>query len=287
MRVDAAAEVTATARGSLLLIGGHEQPRGEILARFSELLSGSRDIALLTIATVEPQAAFRRYRDSFRDLGATEVRHLDARTREDCADQGGLRILEEAGGIFFTGGDQLRITSVLGGTPYEDALRRAHLRGAAIGGTSAGASAMSATMLVGGADEESARRVSVRMCPGLGFLPDAVVDQHFAQRGRINRLLAALAQNPGTLGVGIDEDTAVLVRAGEDMKVLGSGTVTVLDARGAWVGDASETAVDAPLRLGPVALWVLPEGSSFDLAHRVATHNRERPGQHSEAPAER
>ncbi len=279
--------MTTTPKGALLLIGGHEEPRGEILDRFSELSGGSREIALLTLATVEPLVAFERYRESFKELGVKVVHHLDARTREDCADRSGLKILEEAGGIFFTGGDQLRITSVLGGTPYEDALRRAYLRGATIGGTSAGASAMSSTMLVGGADEESARRGTVRMCPGLGFLPNAVVDQHFAQRGRINRLLAALAQNPGTLGVGIDEDTAVLVDARGAMQVLGSGSVTVLDARIARVGDASEAAVDAPLRLGPVALWVLPEGSSFDLSRRVATHNRKDAGQHSEVPASR
>ncbi len=269
------------------MIGGHEEPRGEILARFGDMVQKGQAIALLTLATEEPQAAFQRYRENFRHLGVPVVRHIDARTREDCSDEQGVRILEEAGGIFFTGGDQLRITSVLGGTPYEDALRRAHLRGAAIGGTSAGASAMSATMLVGGADEESARRGTVRMCPGLGLLRDAVVDQHFAQRGRINRLLAALAQNPGTLGIGIDEDTAVLVRPDEEMEILGSGTVTVLDARGAYVGDASEAAVDVPLRLGPVALWALPQGSRFDLGRRMATHNGAFPGQHSEVPASR
>lgn len=274
-------------KGTLLLIGGHEEPRGEILARFSDLSGGSREIALVTLATAEPLAAFRRYRESFKELGATAVHHLDARTREDCADPEGLRLLEGVGGIFFTGGDQLRITSMLGGTPYEAALRRAHLRGAAIGGTSAGASAMSSAMLVGGDDEESARRGTVRMCPGLGLLQDAVVDQHFAQRGRINRLLAALAQNPGTLGIGIDEDTAVLFHGGDEMEVLGSGTVTVLDARGAYVGDASEAAVDAPLRFGPVALWVLPEGSLFDLARRVEAHNRTGAGQYSEVPASR
>ncbi len=275
------------AKGALMLIGGHEEPRGEILRCFSELVGGSREIALCTLATVEPQAAFKRYRESLRDLGVTAVHHLDARTREDCSDERGIGLLEHADGIFFSGGDQLRITSVLGGTPYEDALRRAHLRGAVIGGTSAGASAMSSTMLVGGEDEESARRGTVTMCAGLGLLPDAVVDQHFAQRGRINRLLAALAQNPGILGIGIDENTAVLVHPGERMQVLGSGTVTVLDARGAYVGDASEAAVDRPMRLGPVALWVLPERSTFDLARRVSTHNQDSPGEHSEAPASR
>ncbi len=252
------------------------------------MTGGSREIALVTLATEQPAASFERYRDSFRNLGVKTLHHIDARMREDCADPQGLEVLEQVGGIFFTGGDQLRITSVLGGTPYEEALRRAYLRGAAIGGTSAGASAMSATMLVGGADEKSASRGTVRMCPGLGLLRDAVVDQHFAQRGRINRLLAALAQNPGTLGIGIDEDTAVLVHGGlEHMEVLGSGTVTVLDARSAYVGDASEAAVDAPVRLGPVALWVLPQGSSFDLVRRRATHNRPQAGEHSAVPVSR
>ena len=282
---DALGGAETTGEGALLLIGGHEEPGGKILERFAGLVPGSRPIALVTLATEEPAAAFERYRKSFGAFG-DQVQHIDAQSRLDCRDPGGIGLLEEAGGIFFTGGDQLRITSVLGGTPLEDALWRAHRRGAVIGGTSAGASAMSTTMLVGGADEESARRATVRMCPGLGFLPDAVVDQHFAQRGRINRLLAALAQNPGTLGIGIDEDTAVLVQ-GEAMEAFGSGTVTVLDARGAAVGDASEAAVDAPLELGPVGLWVLSHGASFDLARRAVTHSAARPGQHSEVPLSR
>lgn len=275
--------VGATTAGSLLLIGGHEAPRGAILAAFVDLAGSAPEIALLTLATQEPEEAYRRYRASFEQLGARAVRHLPAAARADCHDPEGVQSLREADGIFFSGGDQLRITSVLGGTPYEAAVRAAHHRGAVVGGTSAGASAMSATMLVGGADEESARRADVRMCPGLGLLPNAVVDQHFAQRGRINRLLAALAQNPGTLGIGIDEDTAVLVR-GDELKVLGSGTATVLDARGAIYGDASEAGVDAPLRLGPVRLWVLPASSRFDLERREPAHRGDARGEHSGVP---
>jgi cyanophycinase len=143
---------------------------------------------------------------------------------------------------------------------------------------------MTDTMLVGGQDEEAARRASIRMCPGLGLLRAAVVDQHFAQRGRINRLIAALAQNPGILGIGIDENTAILVRDGTRLEVLGEGTVTILDGRGTEVVEASEQDVDRPVALGSVALWVLRQGYAFDLDRRMPPHTPSLAGKTSAVP---
>ncbi len=270
--------------GPLLLIGGHEAPRGAALEAFATLAGKGGRIALLTAATEDPDAALRRYRETFGRLGLGEVLHISAQGRSDCAQREAAQAVEDADGIFFTGGDQLRITSLVGGTPVEAAIHAARSRGAVVGGTSAGASAMTDTMLVGGQDEEAARRASIRMCPGLGLLRAAVVDQHFAQRGRINRLIAALAQNPGILGIGIDENTAILVRDGTRLEVLGEGTVTILDGRGTEVVEASEQDVDRPVALGSVALWVLRQGYAFDLDRRMPPHTPSLAGKTSAVP---
>ncbi len=270
--------------GPLLLIGGHEEPRGAALEAFAAAAGKGGRIALLTAATENPQVALRRYREVFARLGLGEVLHVGAEDRSDCAQREAAQIVQGADGIFFTGGDQLRITSLIGGTPVEEAIHAARSRGAVVGGTSAGASAMTDTMIVGGHDEQAARRASIRMCPGLGLLRAAVVDQHFAQRGRINRLIAALAQNPGVLGIGIDEDTAILVQGGEHLDVLGSGTVTILDGRGADLVEASERDVDRPVTLGGASLFVLRQGYGFDLARRAALHTPRCAGKTSPVP---
>ncbi|MDA8347113.1 MAG: cyanophycinase [Thermaerobacter sp.] len=270
--------------GPLLLIGGHEEPQGAALEAFAANAGQGGRIALLTAATQDPQGAYRRYREIFTRLGLGEVVHIGVEDRSDCAQREAAQAVRDADGIFFTGGDQLRITSLVGGTPVEAAIHAARGHGAVIGGTSAGASAMTDTMLVGGQDEEAARRASVRMCPGLGFLRAAVVDQHFAQRGRINRLIAALAQNPGILGIGIDENTAILVRDEERLEVLGAGTVTILDGRGADLVEASEHDIDKPVALGSVALWLLRQGYGFDLRLRAPVHSSASAGKTSAVP---
>jgi cyanophycinase len=180
-----------------------------------------------------------------------------------------VRAVRQASGVFFTGGDQLRITALLGGTPLERALRRAFRAGCLVAGTSAGASAASTTMIVGGQAEVAPQRSAIRLAPGLGLLPGVVVDQHFAERGRIGRLLAALAQNPRALGLGLDEDTAAEVRAGR-LRVLGSGAATVCDAAGTALTNVSETGPHRVLALSGVRLHVLPEGYGFDLRRRRA-----------------
>jgi cyanophycinase len=249
-----------------VIIGGHEDRTGErrILRRFLSV-SGGRTARLVVIGTASSQgeAAGEAYRDLFLGLGADDCTVLALQDRRQARSARMLRALGSATGIFFTGGDQLRITSTLGGTPAEAALRRARRRGCAIGGTSAGASAMSGTMIVGGRGEDPPRFSAVRMSPGLGLLPGAVIDQHFAQRGRINRLLAALAQNPGLLGVGLDEDTAIVVEPGGDFFVEGSQSVTVLDGRTARTSGASDAAPDAPMGLTGVTLHVLVRGERY------------------------
>lgn len=253
-----------------MVVGGHEDHTGarRILREFVRLAGGERArVAVVATAAGDPGATAQAYAAGFRGLGAA-ARGLCVADRRQASDPQAIEVLNNATGIFFTGGDQLRITAVLGGTACERAVRRAHAEGAVVAGTSAGASAMSSTMIVGGRSDASPRREVVRMSPGLGLLPELVIDQHFAQRGRLSRLLAALGQNPGLLGIGVDEDTAFVVGDDDILTVTGSATVTVLDGRGVRISSASEADLDQSLTLTGVLLHVLGDGYGFDLRAR-------------------
>jgi cyanophycinase len=175
-----------------------------------------------------------------------------------------------AGGIFFTGGDQLRITSLLGGTEVDFALHEAYRKGTVIAGTSAGASVMSATMIIGGDEDSSPYQGSISMGPGMGLVHQVVIDQHFAQRGRLGRLVSAVAQQPAILGIGIDEDTAVIINSKNCMKVIGSQTVTVVDGNRCEHTNVSEAKPEQALALTAITVHILPGGYGFDLLDRRA-----------------
>jgi len=269
------------ARGHMVIIGGAEDKSGDcaILREFIKL-AGGRDsrLTVLSTASEDPRSG-EVYRSLFVELGAAEVSVLAVRHRAEANQQQYVSVSRESSGIFFTGGDQLRITGVLGGSKLSRALLESYHGGAVIAGTSAGASAMSETMLVGGSDDATPNKEIIRMAPGLGFLKEVVVDQHFAQRGRIGRLLAVMAHNPYILGVGIDEDTAISVSPDEIFKVIGSGTVTVLDGKGVSHSNVSESGMNNPLALTDVRLHILPRGYGYHLGQRqVLMHiNKEDP----------
>jgi cyanophycinase len=253
-------------RGPLVLIGGGERTDGDatILRRVVRLAGGrAARIAVCTVASAEPRESYHTYHRTFTALGAGGIEAVHVSSRAEARRLSALRTVATATALFFTGGDQLRLTSLLGGTPLETALKRAFVRGMCVAGTSAGASAVSATMIVGGESTEAPKMNTIRMAPGLGLLGGVVVDQHFAQRGRIGRLLSALAQNPRSLGLGLDEDTAVEIRPDGMLTVIGSQTVTILDPAAASFTNASESAPDQPLALAGVRLCVLPAGFSF------------------------
>lgn len=250
------------------MIGGGERTgEGAAILRRVVERSGGADavVCICTVASEIPRRVAAPYERAFLRLGAREAVALHMANRADASRRASLYTLARASGVFFTGGDQLRLTSLFGGTPLDALLRRRFgVSGVCVAGTSAGASAVSATMVVGGDAEESPKKNTIRMAPGLGLLSGVVVDQHFAQRGRIGRLLSALAQNPSVLGLGLDEDTAVEVDGNGFFHVLGSQTATLLDARGARFTNASESALDQPLAIGGVRLFVLPAGYGFD-----------------------
>lgn len=254
--------------GPLIIIGGHEDKSGDrtILREVARRLSGGR-LVIATVASHEPEGYFDTYRKAFRDLGVGELVELYVEERNESHDNSVLAVLDGAAGVFFTGGDQLRITSQVGDTPIERRIRDLHVRGGLIAGTSAGASAMSETMLVKGPSEESYRIGEVHMAPGLGFLRDVIIDQHFAERGRFGRLLGAVAHNPRLMGLGIDENTAAVVEQGK-MTVLGEGAVYVIDGETATHSNISEGSADDALSMFDVTLHVLSKDDVLDIAER-------------------
>ncbi|MGE5450692.1 MAG: cyanophycinase [Acidobacteriota bacterium] len=222
-------------RGSLMLIGGNEDRARDkrVLARFVELTrQASPQIVVLTAASQCQQDMWQLYDRAFADLGVARRQALSLSSRQDADQASAAEAIDQADGIFVTGGDQRRLLSLIGGTRVDAALRRAvEDRGACIGGTSAGASAMSARMLSEIAPDKPCQADNVALSDGLGLIRHAVVDQHFAQRCRLGRLLTVVAAHPDLLGIGIDEDTALVLDPGQGLEVIGSGAVTVLDAR--------------------------------------------------------
>src|SRR3954471_4482997 len=258
----------AERQGPLVIIGGHEDKEGdkEILGEIARHLDGGR-LIIATVASHEPEGYFPSYDRAFAALGVTGLQELYVNERAETVRPETLAILDGAAGGFFTGGDQLRISSQLGDTPIEKRVREIHEAGGVIAGTSAGASVMSDTMLVKGTSAESHRIGDLHLAPGLGLVRDVIIDQHFAERGRIGRLLGAVAQNPRELGVGVDEDTAMVVRDSH-FHVIGRGAVTVVDGHGVTHSNIAEAKPERTLSIYDVRLHVLSAGDGFDLAER-------------------
>lgn len=258
-------------KGNLIVIGGAEDKEGEcIILKEVVALSGgyAASIIVITAATEYPREIGNEYIDIFDRLGAKDVKAINICDRTSANEKSYADAIYNATCVFFTGGDQLRISSMLGGTLINEALVKAYENGLVIAGTSAGASAMSQTMIVSGEDDDSPRKCTIEMAPGLGLLEDVVIDQHFAQRGRIGRLLSAIAQNPYVLGIGIDEDTAIHVMPNGIFRVIGSQAVTVLDGMQLHYTNVSELKPEQPLALTNITLHVLPVGYGFDMSKR-------------------
>ncbi|GGB56930.1 cyanophycinase [Blastomonas aquatica] len=255
-------------QGILIAIGGHEDKDGDrtILKAVAEQVADGC-LVIATVASQDPEQYFEAYRAAFGALGVSDVAELYVDNRAQADDPELRALIAGAGGIFFTGGDQLRIASQIGDTPLEEEIRTLHKRGGVIAGTSAGASVQSDVMLVDGSGDESYRIGDMHMAPGLGLIPDVIIDQHFAERGRIGRLLGAIAHNPRLLGVGIDEDTAIVIESNR-FKVIGSGAVTVVDAGHVTRSNIAEAKPDRVLSIHDVVMHVLSAGDDFDLGSR-------------------
>jgi len=259
-------------RGWIIPIGGAEAKVGNvsILERFVAL-SGGRDARIAVIPTASQLIdTGPRYHELFRQLGAAEVVVLDFDTRRDCEEPGRLAELSECDGVFLTGGNQLRLSTLLGGTSVSRLLRTLNASGVHVAGTSAGAAFLSEHMIAFGAEGASPTAQGVTLAPGLGLTNRVIIDQHFRQRDRLGRLLSALAYNPFAIGLGLDEDTAAFIGPDETVEVEGSGAVTVLDSGGLTFSSMDRVQENEPVSLLGIQLHILTRGAQFNLHTRRA-----------------
>lgn len=256
--------------GTLILIGGHEDKEDDktILREVARRI-GNGKLVIATVASHEPDGVFPEYERIFRSLGVEHIYKLEIRERMEAKSEAKLRILDDATGVFFTGGDQLKITSQLGDTPIYQRIQDIYRKECGIiVGTSAGASVVCETMVVRGNSDESHRvRSALLMAPGFGLIKDVIIDQHFAERGRIGRLIGAIAQNPRNLGIGIDEDTAIIIED-ENFYVLGSGAVYIIDGTEVTYSNIAEASPERTMSIYDVTLHILCQEDGFNLVTR-------------------
>ncbi len=259
-------------RGWIVPIGGAENKENDrdILEHFVAVSGGeSANIVVIPTASRLSETG-PRYEQIFKNLGAAKVAVMDFDTRRDCQEPGRLRRIEEATGIFFTGGNQLRLTTLLGGTPVAKLIRTRNAHGVTVGGTSAGASILSEHMIAFGDEGSSVISGSVRLAPGLGLTNRFIIDQHFRQRDRLGRLMTALAYNPFAVGIGLDEDTAAFIGPDETVEVSGSGGVTIVDASEVSYSSVAESVEGQPICVLGLRLHFLVAGATFNLHTRQA-----------------
>jgi len=270
---DEAAQVTARIApprsGQVIPVGGAEEldptASQSILAEFLRLSGGKRaHLAIIPTASGDPAASGEGYCQLFKEMGAQAAEVLEIGQREDANQAAAVELIERATGVFITGGDQARLVSLLVGTLVMEAIRRCNRNGVVVAGTSAGASILSAHMLVPGANPDLRTNDAG---PRRGEIEIVIIDQHFSQRGRIGRLLAAFAANPGLLGLGIDEDTAAIIDGSSVLTVMGSGAVTVIDGRNA-TSDYFQRTPGEMLSIVDSHIFVLGPGRQFDLTTR-------------------
>ena len=260
-------------RGWIVPIGGAEEKEHDprILRRFVRLCGGREaDVVVIpTASRLDDTGA--RYEKIFTDLGVERVSALNFATRADCEREDWLERIAYATGVFFTGGNQLRLSTILGGTRVAKMIRQINAAGVTVGGTSAGASILSDHMIAFGSEGSSPRADSVRLAPGLGLTNRFIIDQHFRQRDRLGRLVSALAYNPFPVGIGLDEDTAAFIGPDNTLEVEGSGAVTVVDADGTEFSSMAQADENDPVCLIGLRLHILVAGATFNLHTRRAS----------------
>ena len=268
-----------TREGFIVPIGGAEEKIGDtrILSRFVELCGGDNArIAIIPTASQLDDTG-TRYEEVFHRLGVESAQALPFKVREDCEREDWLETLAAANGIFMTGGNQLRLSTIVGGTQAARAIRDASARGVHVAGTSAGAGFMSEHMIAFGGEGLLPRAGLVTMAPGLGLTNRVVVDHHFAERARLGRLMTALSYNPFAIGLGLDEDTAAFIGPDDVLNVMGSGSVTLVDPADIEFSNLSSRADGEPVCLVNVRVHFLVDGWSFDLNTREAWNGPDRP----------
>jgi len=260
-------------RGLIIPVGGAEEKMSDarILRRFVEA-SGGKDARIAIVPTASQLAdTGDRYETLFTELGAGRARALPFESRSDTERADWLDKLQRATGVFLTGGNQLRLATILGGTEVARAIRTLNAAGVPVAGTSAGAAFLSEHMIANGEDGGVPRANMVTLAPGLGLTNRVVIDQHFRQRDRLGRLLTALAYNPFAIGIGLDEDTAAFIGPDDTLEVVGSGGLTIVDCSGLEHSSMDVVGDREPVCLLGLRLHILTAGATYNLHTRVAT----------------
>jgi cyanophycinase len=265
-------DISGANRGYIIPIGGAEEKLNnpEILDRFVDVCGGlDARIGIIPTAS-ELEDTGRNYEKLFRKIGVKHTRVLPFITREDCQEGTDVDYIEKCDGVFMTGGNQLRLSTTLGGTKVAQLIRRRNAEGMHVAGTSAGAAFMPEHMIAGGAEGSTPSPDMVTMAPGLGLTNAFIIDQHFRERDRLGRLLTALAYNPFAVGIGLDEDTAAFIQPGDELEVVGSGGITVIDPTHLSYSSMDRARRGEPVSLIDVTLHILVSGGRFDIASRKA-----------------
>ncbi|HEU4699224.1 MAG TPA: cyanophycinase [Gemmatimonadales bacterium] len=272
LAVEAATTGRTPTRGYIIPVGGAEDKVGDaaILRRFAALCGGeAARIAIIPTAS-ELQDTGEGYQALFTRFGAAEALVLPITSRAECERPDWLAVLDQVDGVFLTGGNQLRLSTMIGGTEIAKALRRRNAAGLHVAGTSAGASFLSEHMIAFGQEGSSPRARIVGLAPGLGLHREVIIDQHFRQRDRLGRLLTALAFNPYAIGIGLDEDTAAFIGPDDVLEVVGSGAITVVDPSDLDFSSMARVRKNDPVCLIGLRLHILDHGATFNLDTRVA-----------------
>ena len=259
-------------RGWIIPVGGGEKKvrSSRILKRFAELCGGDEGHIVVIPTASQLKDAGRRYEKVFGEIGVRRVDIVSLERRTDCESPEVQEKLSQATGVFMTGGNQLRLSTNLGGTSVARLLRRRNAAGQHIAGTSAGAAFLCEHMIAFGTEGSTPRSDMVTLAPGLGLTNRVVIDQHFRERDRIGRLLTALAYNPFATGIGLDEDTAAFIDPDDRITVVGSGGLTIIDPSQIEYSSMDLAAKGKPVSLIGVKLHILLNGDSYDLETRTA-----------------
>ncbi len=258
-------------KGTLVAIGGNEDKTTEleVLRTICSLPEGGADvIEIVPAASRVPKEAAGQYIEPFQKLGCSRVRVMDLGTRDAANDPALVKRIVDADVVFFTGGDQLRLTNFLGGSRVLATLKGHYQRGGVVAGTSAGAAAMSGAMIYQGRAGQAMRKGTVQMTPGLGLLPSVVVDSHFTQRGRFGRLLEVVTGNPGVIGLGLDEDSAVVVRDGARLEAIGSGAVVIIDGHDMRYSNITQVRMGRAIAEEGILVHTLTRGHGYHIEER-------------------
>ena len=276
-----------TPKGKLIAIGGAEDKGTDleagiikrsylnffeigILKTITDLLSDKNDrIEIITTASSVPDEVGEQYIAAFGKLGCGNVGHLRIRVRDEALEQANIDRLQACRAVLFSGGNQLRLSSIFGGTEFLDILKQRYQdEYFLIAGTSAGAMAMSLTMIYEGNAINAHLKGEVKITTGLGFIAGVIIDSHFNKRGRFSRLAQAVAANPGTIGIGLGEDTGIVVKNGEELHAIGTGSVMILDGRNIHYNNIADIEFDQPISVENIIVHIMAKGNIYNIRTR-------------------